>query len=57
VNMMMEAARSSKMLLSYCNTEWHHNSKDFNLKRFVSILMSLHTTICAILSLNVTIGL
>jgi len=26
-----EAARSSKTLVYYCNTTWHHNPKDFNL--------------------------
>jgi len=24
----MEAARSSKMLVSYSNTTWHHNTED-----------------------------
>jgi hypothetical protein len=26
----MEAARSSKMLVSYCNTTWHCNSEDLD---------------------------
>jgi hypothetical protein len=27
----MEAARSSKMLVSYCNNIWCHNAEDFDL--------------------------
>jgi hypothetical protein len=27
----MEAARSSEILVSYCNTTWHHNPEDLNL--------------------------
>jgi hypothetical protein len=26
----MEVARSSEMLISYCNTTWHHNPGDIN---------------------------
>jgi len=41
----MEKARSSKMLVVYHNTTWHHNPEDFNLNFFTTMKTSNLTSI------------
>jgi hypothetical protein len=31
LTLKMEAAKSFEMLVSYCNTTWHHNTEDIDL--------------------------
>jgi hypothetical protein len=41
----MEAARSSEILASYCNTTWHHNPEDLdlNLHHFGNLKLAYYT--------------
>jgi len=41
----LEAIRSSKMLVSYCVTTWHHNAEDYNFSIMCGIVTQVLTLV------------